>query len=865
MALATPFSVFAQPTTGFNQTAAGPFDYNDAANWVDGTINGAWDSALTITAAQTVTFASDTTLETGLNIGYTGNFDLTFRSDGGTPRTLTLEGDVVINPTSNRTITFGSATANDALNIDLGGDRVFTIGTNKALNIFNTVSGGDFTVTGTISSAVGGTFRLSRANANAATSNITVANNATLQIDNSTNGNLGTTRAASVTLVSGGKLSVRGNNNTNTEETITGALTVDGGGARLKSSSNSYHNVTVDAGSAHTLLTIGSLERVNKGTLLVRGDNLGVNAISAAAAGSSNIQITGTAPTLVGGGGAAGSTTISIVPWLVGGTTVSDSGTTFVTYTESNGLRPLDYSEFASGFGGSATDNVRITATTDTAIVGDATVNSLILAGQGGSVSGEGTLTVTSGAILMTRTTGASSNLNVNINFGTAEGIIGYARGDVINGAISGSGGLTLHGNRNDEVMQFLNGNSTYTGDTAILANAQVITGFLPHGDRTGDVYVYGNLQLHTGGYNGTINGLFGNGTVAYGNSSASSISIGDNDATSTFTGTISGNNNLAVSKIGAGTLTLVGAHTWGRSTSILGGTLEVTQLANGGVASGIGSGSSTASNLVINGGTLKYTGDATSTDRLFQVGQTTNGGTATIDASGTGAVNFTNTGSLTYGTVGTTGSAQTRTLILTGTNTDSNTLSAIIGNNGNATNGNSAVSVVKDGTGTWVLAGANTYTGTTTINAGTLALGASERIANSSNLILAGGTFDTRGFSETLGTLTVTGNAIIDLGDGASSLVFDASNAVSWADSVSLSFVNYTDGLDSIRFGFDANGLSESQLLKITINGFAASINDAGFLAIASNIPEPSAFAALAGLGALGAAALRRRRRSDA
>ena len=72
--------------------------------------------------------------------------------------------------------------------------------------------------------------------------------------------------------------------------------------------------------------------------------------------------------------------------------------------------------------------------------------------------------------------------------------------------------------------------------------------------------------------------------------------------------------------------------------------TLTVTHLANGGNASSIGSSSSSASNLQIQGSTLKYVGGATSTDRLFTIG--TAG--ATIEASGAGAVNFSNTGTIT-------------------------------------------------------------------------------------------------------------------------------------------------------------------------------------------------------------------------
>jgi autotransporter-associated beta strand protein len=186
-------------------------------------------------------------------------------------------------------------------------------------------------------------------------------------------------------------------------------------------------------------------------------------------------------------------------------------------------------------------------------------------------------------------------------------------------------------------------------------------------------------------------------------------------------------------------------------ATTIRGGVLETTTLADGGVASGIGSSASTSTNLVINGGTLKYTAAATSTDRLFKVGETTTGGTATIDASGTGAISFTNIGAITYGTAGSTGTPQTRSLVLTGSNTGDNTLSATIGNNGIATNGNSAVSVTKSGIGKWILSGINAYTGNTTVSGGTLSLGqatladaSTVNVASSAVLNLTHGLTDT-------------------------------------------------------------------------------------------------------------------------
>jgi fibronectin-binding autotransporter adhesin len=74
-----------------------------------------------------------------------------------------------------------------------------------------------------------------------------------------------------------------------------------------------------------------------------------------------------------------------------------------------------------------------------------------------------------------------------------------------------------------------------------------------------------------------------------------------------------------------------------------VGTTLTTTTLAHGGVPSSIGRSSNAASNLYIQGSTLKYVGPTVSTDRLFTIGT----GGATIDASGSGPVNFTNPAAL--------------------------------------------------------------------------------------------------------------------------------------------------------------------------------------------------------------------------
>jgi len=193
------------------------------------------------------------------------------------------------------------------------------------------------------------------------------------------------------------------------------------------------------------------------------------------------------------------------------------------------------------------------------------------------------------------------------------------------------------------------------------------------------------------------------------------------------------------LTKQDAGTWVLTGANTYTGATTITGGGLVVSQLANGGSNSNLGASSNIATNLVFNGGTLKYTGTAQNTDRLFSVG--TSGGT--IDASGSGALNLTNTG-----TMGFNSQTGARTLILTGTNTGANTLATVIGDNGGAT------SLYKQGTGKWVLTGSNSYSGATTIAGGELAING--RSTNSAVTVSNGATLSGTGIID--GTVTNSG-----------------------------------------------------------------------------------------------------------
>lgn len=167
-------------------------------------------------------------------------------------------------------------------------------------------------------------------------------------------------------------------------------------------------------------------------------------------------------------------------------------------------------------------------------------------------------------------------------------------------------------------------------------------------------------------------------------------------------------------------------------------------------------------------------------------------------------------------------GSYTTINLILGGTTGGSIT--------GAIENGSKIISLTKQDAGVWTLNGSNTYTGTTVITAGTLRLGAADRISNSSNMQLNGGTFSTgatTGYGETLGTLNLNANSTIALGTGSHTVTFANSSAVTWAGST-LTITGWTGSAGAtgtagkIFFGSSTGTLTAGQLSKISFTGYA-------------------------------------------
>jgi len=327
-------------------------------------------------------------------------------------------------------------------------------------------------------------------------------------------------------------------------------------------------------------------------------------------------------------------------------------------------------------------------------------------------------------------------------------------------GGISGSGGLTQtghpvdHGIRSGTIKLF--GHNTYKGATKVEMGLLEIMSSLYNNDPTrwtpANITVNGaagELRLHVGGP--------GEFTTAQAETMLKQLATGVNqnglmagatfglDTTNAATvqelsGTITdsqgpGGGSVTFKKCGAGTLKISGANTYTGHTIITGGTVSIdsfNSVAQRKASSSLGAPKTDAdAEITISGGsTLIYTGKGETTDRTLNLP----GGrdTVTLDQSGTGLLKLTSPLVMS-------GYAESKTIDLTGSSAGVGELACNIDNVYDRA-GRATTSITKNGTGTWVLSGANTYTGQTNVASGTLVLTNVRALGDKSTIDVAQG-----------------------------------------------------------------------------------------------------------------------------
>ncbi|MFH1044538.1 MAG: autotransporter-associated beta strand repeat-containing protein, partial [Pseudomonadota bacterium] len=330
-----------------------------------------------------------------------------------------------------------------------------------------------------------------------------------------------------------------------------------------------------------------------------------------------------------------------------------------------------------------------------------------------------------------------------NLNTGTLETQLGLTNVvvDTTSGLVGPTGTITVQDSIawNSVKSLTLNAAAGITVDATNLTGGAALS--IANASTGGVVFTAGSTAAINGSVS-TLGAVTVNAPTGFTQGTASTITTGTGltvnvGAASAASGVIAGAGGLT--KLGAGTVTLSGANTYTGKTIIENGTVSVASINS--VSGGVGSSNLGAPVTVGNGtidlgsttttGTLLYTGGGETTDRVINLAGTTGGGT--IDQSGTGLLKFTSAFTAT--------GAGSKTLTLQGSTASTGEIAGAIVDSSGAT------ALTKAGTDTWTLSGANIYTGVTTINEGTLVVGADApsgsagALGNAASAVLLGDT----------------------------------------------------------------------------------------------------------------------------
>ena len=734
---------------------------------------------------------------------------------------------------------------------------------NVTINTGNTgiIDAGDITVSSSISRTSGSLRRTLMLNAagsiiiNAAISNNSTDNGALLLTMNagstiSGNGAIGGTSTGGITATFNVGSSDSNKIYSGIISNATG-LTKTGTGTLILSGANTYTGLTTVTAGTLQASNATALGTTDRGVTVTSGATLEINnvAIGAEALTLDGIGVSGIGG-LVGTGTAsyAGSVTLgSITPSIGGSGTLTISGRivdgTGSTLTKvGTGSLILSNSNFYTG-----TTTIS-KGTLSLGFQSGATFTPLGTVGGGTIVNDGATLdlngfTLTSDEALTLYGTGAGSAgalTNSSATEVTYKGLITLGSDSSIiassgsitlanTGTITGAYGLTLGGIASDSKVYSIIGTATgtvtkvgtgtwkiigantYTGLTTISAGTLRADNALALGTVAGGVTVTsgGTLEINNleigaealtldgtgvgglGGLTGIGAGALYQGTVKLG---ANTPSVG---GYLNISGVISDGTGSTLTKVGTGLVRLHGANTYTGLTTVSTGILRASNAKSlGSTAAGV---------IVTSGATLEINGVAIEAEPLM------------LDGSGFGGLG---------GLVGISTASYAGTVKLGSTSptigvreSATFTVSGIISDDAGNT-------LTKVGTGVLILSGANTYTGATTISAGTL------KATNSTAL----GSVD--------GGVTVTSGAVLELSGGiaigAEALSLSGSGISSCGALLNTSEDNSYGGTVTLLDGTQINSESGILTLSGTINGnFGLSVNGSGSVTLGGTIGD--------------------------
>jgi len=728
---------------------------------------------------------------------------------------IDLVSDTAVTLGANRTIrnlTFGNLTPSNNYSWTVSGANTLTLaGTTPTITV-NPLGTGMVTISSIVAGTAGltksGVGTLVLSGANTLTGGLTISQG--ILRTTSANG-FGATNGA-VTVSSGATWQL--GSNTANIGAFTGAGTVEATGA-----------FTLNFGGGGASSTFAGVMQNGAGTLALNKVGNGTLTLSGANTYTGGTTVTAGTLTLSGANRLASSGAVSVVGGTLNlggvGQTVGAVATTGGTITNGT-LTGTSYtfngatvSASLAGSGVALTSTGTVILTGANTYTGGTTLNANHLQIGNDSGLGTGALTIAGSSILSSDSTAARTLANAIVF--NADPTLGHVTN---NGVLTLNGAGTLTGTRtftvNSEIVYAgaisgtgfgiikaggsaltLSGANTYTGTTTLFA------GTLRGGNNA--AFGTGTLALNTGtlssdsttartfanavtfGGNVTLGDAINNGLLTL--NGAGTLSGGDRILTTAsnvvYAGAISGATRM-LTKAGSATLTLSGANTHTGGTSLSAGTLQ----AGNNAAFGTGA-------LTLSAGTLSS--DST-TARIFANAVNFGGDVTLGDGTNNGLLTFNGAGTLTGH----------RTLTLASAVTFANAMGGGFG-------------LTKAGTGTLTFSAVNTYTGTTTVSAGTLVLSGSGSIASSSLVdVQSGATLSTSGVTfgtgqTVMGRGTIVGNTVIQgtLAPGSSPGILSFSNNLTLAGGANSVFEIQNTGL--VR-GTDYDGVNVTSLL--TSNG---------------------------------------------